>query len=225
MSEFRTHISDMGVHDQINDRIQAGESEMIWTASDFADLGRRDAVDKALERLEEAGELVRVERGFYQKRSINPLTKTERVPHYAAVLDAMKRRDGIKILVDGMTAANDLGLTTAVPAKIVVHTDSRRKSLSLPGQDIEFRKTAPSRLTWADRPAMRIVQALLWLRERGQEGSEQTKARLSEIFSEERSALLIDDLRLDFSRLPAAWMQDLLRNYVFTESEDGNGAS
>jgi hypothetical protein len=29
------------------------------------------------------------------------------------------------MLVDGLTAANDLGLSDAVPAKVVVHTDAR----------------------------------------------------------------------------------------------------
>ena len=220
LSEVCIHISDMSIHEQIAERIEKGSTEMIWTATDFADLGRRDAVDKALERLEDAGNLNRVERGFYHKRSVNPLTQSERVPQYTALLDALKRREGIKILVDGMTAANDLGLTTTVPAKIIVHTDSRRKTLALPGQLIEFKHTAPSRLTWADRPAMRLVQALTWLRERGQEATKQTLSRLDEIFRGEGAGAITDDLKQDFSKLPGAWMQDLLRSYVYaTEPE------
>ena len=35
------------------------------------------------------------------------------------------------MLVDGMTAANDLGLTTAVPTRVVIHTDTRRRSIHL----------------------------------------------------------------------------------------------
>jgi hypothetical protein len=50
------------------------------------------------------------------------------------------------MLVDGMTAANDLGLTDAVPARVTVHTDARRRSIRLDNLVIEFKMTAPSRL-------------------------------------------------------------------------------
>jgi hypothetical protein len=40
------------------------------------------------------------------------------VPDQAAVIDAVARRDQTRIVVDGLTAANDLGLTTAVPARV-----------------------------------------------------------------------------------------------------------
>ncbi len=44
------------------DRI-ASDPEMVWTPSDFADLGSRAAVDKALQRLVPAGQLRRIDRG------------------------------------------------------------------------------------------------------------------------------------------------------------------
>ncbi len=50
------------------------------------------------------------------------------------------------MLVDGLTAANDLGLTTAVPARIVVHTDARRRSIQVGRLVIDFKQTAPSKL-------------------------------------------------------------------------------
>ncbi len=59
------------------------------------------------------------------------------------------------MLVDGMTAANDLGLTDAVPARVTIHTDARRRSIQLDNLFIEFKLTAPSRLYWAGRPAIR----------------------------------------------------------------------
>ncbi len=58
-----------------------------------------------------------------------------------------------------MTAANDLGLTTAVPARVDVLVDARLKPIKLGCQEIHFKFAAPSRLFWADRPAMRVVQA------------------------------------------------------------------
>ena len=49
------------------------------------------------------------------------------VPDYRAVIRAVARRDKARTVVDGMTAANDLGLTTAVPARIEVLVDARRR--------------------------------------------------------------------------------------------------
>jgi len=59
-----------------------------------------------------------------------------------------------------MTAANDLGLTDAVPGRVVVHTDGRLKLLRLGNLTVTFRQPPPVNFIWAGRPAMRIVQGL-----------------------------------------------------------------
>jgi len=84
-------------------------------------------------------------------------------PDYTAIIDAVTRREKARFLPDGMTAANQLGPTDAVPAKVTVHTDARLRPIHLDKLIIDFKLTAPSRLYWAGRPAMRIVQALHWL--------------------------------------------------------------
>lgn len=50
------------------------------------------------------------------------------------------------MLVDGMTAANDLGLTDAVPAHVIIHTDARRRTIQLDNLTISFKLAVPSRL-------------------------------------------------------------------------------
>ena len=149
----------------ILDRIGQGAAESVWTPTDFLDLGGRDAVDKTLQRLVKWGELRRIDRGLYDKPQFNSLTQQQSAPDPRAVIDAVARRDQIRVLVDGMTAANDLGFTNAVPAKIVVHSEARPKSIKLGNLSITFKHTAASKLHWAGRPAMRVVQALHWLRD------------------------------------------------------------
>ncbi|WP_321575013.1 DUF6088 family protein [Paraburkholderia franconis] len=78
--------------------------------ADFAQLGSRDLVDKTLQRLVASGKLRRIDRGLYDMPSINRLTNRPSVPDYRAVVEAVARRDQIRVLVDGITAANDLGL-------------------------------------------------------------------------------------------------------------------
>ena len=115
------YLSDMmgvplnaGLRARLLDRI-ASDPDAVWTPSDFGDLGSRAAVDKMLQRLVPTGELRRIDRGLYDRPRRSRLTGRPTMPDYRAVIRAVTRRDQTRAVVDGMTAANDLGLTTAVP--------------------------------------------------------------------------------------------------------------
>jgi hypothetical protein len=210
-------ISDMAnlksdVKGAIQRRVDDGAQRKVWTVADFLDLGSRDAVDKALQRLASAGQLRRIDRGLYDRPNWNRLTQTSNPPDPRGVIDAIARRDQIRILVDGMTAANDLGLTTAVPAKIVVHTDARLKLVQLGKLEISFKPTAASKLYWAGRPAMRVVQALHWLRDTGMDDEQGVGIRwqLHTTLETDKTGTIRADLRDGLTTLPA-WMQDFLK--------------
>ena len=126
-------------------------------------------------------------------------------------MDAIARRDQLRMLVDGMTGANDLGLTDAVPARVTIHTDARRRSIQLDKLVIEFKFTAPSRLYWAGRPAMRVVQALYWLKDTLATDRVRILSRLAQVLADPVHGLAIcQDLLDGFGVLPA-WMQSLVR--------------
>lgn len=197
-------------------RIAARQAAAVSTPVDFLDLGPRDAVDKALQRLVADGTLRRIDRGLYDRPRSNPLTGKPAVPDYQAVIDAISRRDQTRMLVDGMTAANDLGLSDAVPGRVVVHTDARLKPIRLGNLTITFRPTAPSKLAWAGRPAMRLVQALHWLRD--SLGKDEDAARLRRrlhaiLFDPKQGPILRADLAEGLPSLPA-WMQTLVRDLL-----------
>ena len=194
----------------------ASQPDEVWTPADFADLGGRAAVDKTLQRLAAAGELRRIDRGLYDRPRKNSLTGRPTVPDYRAVIRAVTRRDQARVVVDGMTAANDLGLTTAVPARIEVLVDARLKPIKLGKQEIYFKFAAPSRLYWADRPAMRVVQALYWMQDMLAQDDERDRVGdvLRRLFADPKHGKAIrDDLRAGLSALPI-WMQEFLRDLV-----------
>jgi len=200
----------------ILDRIHADMPRKAWTPSDFVDLASRDAVDKALQRLTTAETLRRIDRGLYDQAGFNKLTQKPNPPDPRSVIDAVGRRDQTRMLVDGMTAANDLGLTDAVPAKIVVHTDTRRRAIKLGNVTITFRPTAASKLFWAGRPAMRVVQALHWLRDLlVREGeSDQVKRKLAKLFDDPMTGeALKADLTAGMVALPT-WMRVFLKPLI-----------
>lgn len=195
----------------ISARMIAQGAPSVWTPQDFLDIGSRDAVDQALHRLTRNGDVRRITRGLYDKPTLNRLTGNATHPDPRAVVDALARRDQARILVDGVTAANDLGLSNAVPARIIVHTDARFKPIKLGNLEIEFKTTAPSRLHWAGRPAMRVVQALHWLHDAGGETDQAVAKRLRTIFSDpNHGERIVKDLRENMLTLPQ-WMQNILR--------------
>ncbi|MFT0544952.1 DUF6088 family protein [Allopusillimonas ginsengisoli] len=109
---------------QITAHIDAAAPDQVTVPSDFSQLGSREAVHKALQRLVTASQLLRIDRELYDRTKVNSLTKQATSPNYRAVVDAIARRDQLRLLVDGMAAANDLGLTDAVPANVIIYTDA-----------------------------------------------------------------------------------------------------
>jgi hypothetical protein len=205
-------------------RMRAQRPFLVWTPVDFLDLAARAGVDKAIQRLAKSNDIRRIDRGLYDMPTVNRLTGKVTVPDYSAIIEAVARRDQIRILVDGLTAANQLGLADAVPAHVVVHTDARIRPIKLGKLTIAFKLTAPSRLYWAGRPAMRVVQALHWVRDLLPAEQDRIFKRLRSIISDPaHGAAIRQDLAAGIHTLPT-WMQDLVRNAT-AQHDHSSGAS
>lgn len=201
---------------RIHDRV-TGEPARTWSPADFADLGSRVAVDTALHRLVAAGELRRVGRGLYDKPWTNTLTGRPSSPDVDAAIAAIVRQKGLRYVVDGMTAANDLGLTDAVPAKTVVHVNARLRPVKLGNLEIVFKPVSDAKLAWAGRPAMRLVQALHWLKDTLPRDELVVTKKVRRLLEKEPEGQAIrNDLEAGFGMLPT-WMQEMLRPMVFGE--------
>jgi hypothetical protein len=201
---------------RILDRMRRDSLIRVWTPNDFLDLGSRAGVDKALQRLATDNLIRRIDRGLYDLPRVNQLTGRPTSPDYTAMIDAVARRGKIRLLLDGLTAANQLGLTTAVPGRVTIHTDARLRPIQLDKLKVDFKLTAPSRLYWAGRPGMRVVQALHWLRDMPSADQDAILDRLRKIlWNPANGAAMRDDLRNGLDALPQ-WMREtveaLLRN-------------
>ena len=135
----------LDIRTRIDKRV-ATQPGMVWTPVDVLDLGPRAAIDKSLQRLTADGKLSRIARGLYYRPGTNTLTCKPTTPDVRAIVDAITRRDQSRVIVDGMTAANDLGLTTAVPARVTVLTDARLRSIQMGKQRIVFQTVGPKRV-------------------------------------------------------------------------------
>jgi hypothetical protein len=195
---------------QIVSRISQQKSGYVWTPADFIDLGSRDAVDKTLQRLVTSSQMRRVHRGLYDKPENNRFTGKVTPPDYQSVISAVSRQHKVKVLIDGMTAANDLGLTNAVPAKVIVHTDGRLQPIKIDNLAIQFRVTTPKKIYWADHPAMKIVQALYWLHDvLPQEHDRVSQKILYILQTKDVDGKIRDDLNKGLDTLPM-WMRKFI---------------
>ena len=150
--------------DKIMKRVSAHDSgSWVCTPKDFLDLGSREAVDQALSRLVKADQLRRVGHGLYDMPRISNILKRPAPVDLDAAIAALARRDSVRIMPDGLVAANQLGLTNAVPAKVSFVTDGHSRTVKIDGRTVQFRHAGPSVMQWAGRPAAPVVQALRWL--------------------------------------------------------------
>ena len=109
-----------------------------------------------------------------------------------------------------------------MPAKIEILVDARLKPISLGNQKIVFKHAAPSRLYWAGRPGMYVVQALHWLHDVMSNDVENDKIRhtiLRLLRDKKAGQRLTKDLKSGLSAMPI-WMQDTLRKPLF-EAQEG----
>jgi hypothetical protein len=139
-------------------------------AKSLLHLGNRAAVDQALSRLAERGQLMRVGRGVY----LPPVTSRfgARAPSVERAVEALAAQRGAIIVPSGAAAANSLGLTTQVPVRSVYLTSGRTRTISLGKQTVELRHAPRWQLAMAHRPAGQAVRALAWL------GPEQAESAL-----------------------------------------------
>ncbi len=134
----------------------------VFTPEDMLSFGSRAAVDQALSRLARKGEIRRLGRGIYDYPKISErLGPLSSAPE--AVAAALARTEGAQLQTSGARAANALGLTTQVPARLTFLTDGTPRSRRIGRQIIELKRAAPRKLRGAGTTAGTVLQALRYL--------------------------------------------------------------
>ncbi|MCC7494922.1 MAG: hypothetical protein IT204_21405 [Fimbriimonadaceae bacterium] len=174
----------------------------MTTASEHLDLAPRETIHVALHRLLREGKLRRVGRGIYGLPQPDPLLG-ELLPSPEVVVRASARRDRTRYQPTGAYAANLLGLSDQVPAKVVYLTDGPSRRIQMGPTTIELRHTTARQMAAAGRSGL-VIQAFRHL---GRDGiAPHHLARLRVLLSAaERRALLAD------LALAPTWMHCYLR--------------
>ena len=147
---------------RIMKRVRAKGRGWVFTPRHFVDFGTRGAVDMALSRLAKAGDIRRVGRGLYdyprQHDKLGPLSPD---PDSLAAALATQSRDSLA--QSGAAAANSLGISTQVPAKVSYATSGRSRTKRAGGRSLILRHSRAPVLDDAPDSANAVVQALAYL--------------------------------------------------------------
>jgi hypothetical protein len=195
--------SPHSIDSQIALLVQQSDAGTVFTPDTFAQLGSRAGIDKALQRLVARQALRRLSRGLYDKPRHDEILGTL-WPSVDAVVRAVAGKDMLRTQPAGVYAANLLGLSEQVPAKVVFLTDGISRTVKAGPMEISFKRTTPRQMAAAGRLSGLLIQAFKCL------GAPHiTPARIQrlrqQIAAVERTKVL-DDLAL-----APAWMRPHLR--------------
>jgi hypothetical protein len=154
------HSSDS----QVWHRIAMQGEGWVFTPSDFADLGSRTAVASALMRYAASGQIRQLSRGLYDWPRQHPLLGLL-WPDVAQVAQALERKDGLRLQPAGAYAANMLGLSEQVPARVEYLTDGPSREVAVGPTHISLKRTTPKNMACAGRLSGLLIQALRFLGE------------------------------------------------------------
>lgn len=175
----------------------------VMVPGEFLRFGSRRAVDLALHRLVKKGTVRRLARGVYDipvtHRVLGPL-----MPSAETVAKAIAGRDKARLLPAGANAANMLGLSDQVPAKVVFLTDGPSRTVPIGSMTIQLRRTTPRNMAASGRLSGLVIQALRHLGQ--QHVTPERVAHLQRTLPAAQRRTLLKDLPL-----APAWMHPVLR--------------
>lgn len=188
---------------KLKSRVYGSGMGSAFTPNDFLDIGRRDAVDKALSRLAAKGTIRRLARGLYEYPREHPELGMLS-PDIEKVAKALAGKDRIRLQPAGAYATNLLGLSEQVPAKVVFLTDGASRTVKIGRQEIQLRRTTPRNMATAGRLSGLLMQAFRHL------GKEHITPERMEHLNRTLPAKERQQLLKDLPLAPA-WMHPLFR--------------
>lgn len=145
--------------DKVISRIYGHGRGWAFTPSDFRDLAEPRAVGGALSQLQKQGTIRRLGRGIYDYPKTHPEIGLLS-PAPEGIARALAGKAAARIQPSGAYAANLLGLSEQVPAKITFYTEGLSKKVHIGKQIIELKNTSPRNTATAGRISGLVIQAL-----------------------------------------------------------------
>ncbi len=175
--------------------------------TDLLDLGTRAAVDQALSRLVKQGKIRRIRRGLYELPAVGQLLGLPAIQSPDRLVRAWAKNNGLRVIPSGAYAANLLGISTQVPAKIVYYTNGRTQTIHLAPYTIKLLNRGPKTMDARGETSPLVLQAFRYL---GKDGvTPDIITRLSRLLPPGARSELKGNLHL-----APAWMRSILQTII-----------
>ena len=152
-------MPSLSVDAKVTRKVQRSPRGIVFSHADFASLGSRAAVEKALQRLVKDGKLRHLTRGLWDKPREDSLVGLL-WPTRDAVLNALARQHSIRLQPTGLYAANLLGISEQVPARIEILTDAKSRTMQIGPMQIRLRRASPRNMAGAGKTSGLVIHAL-----------------------------------------------------------------
>lgn len=189
--------------DQILKKIRKAKRGTLFFIDDFASIGNKKTVGKALERLVNSGELHRVATGIYV-RPVNDELLGVVLPGIEEIAEAIRKRDKARIVPTGSYALYKLGLTTQVPMNVVYYTDSTARKIKVGKQTITFKRASARNLSAIGDTSKLVIQALKTIGK--DKVTEEELGKIRELLKQEKPFHMQHDLKI-----APEWIRKLLK--------------
>ena len=197
------------IENKILDKSKKCGRGSVFFVGDFVSYGNRNAVNKALERLTEKGQMLRVARGIYCYPKIEKVYGLGAVPpsleDIAKAMAKRERQNELKIYLSerivptGLYAQYQLGLTQQVPMNVVFLTDGASRTINLgEGKNIKFKHASPRYFAIRSQLALLLTMAL---KDRETENLSEEQIAVIKTKLNENPHLQVADLKLMTSKV------------------------
>jgi hypothetical protein len=141
-------------------RIKRLDPGKTFAAKDFLDIASRGMVDVTLAGKARSGQIRRIRRGLYDVPKKNAALGGMLSPDINEAARTLARRYRWKIVPEGAWAANLLGISRQMPARIVYLSDGPATKIQIGRRSIHFKHARPQALSGSAGTAGLVVQAL-----------------------------------------------------------------
>lgn len=153
-------IDKKNLTEKIEEKFLKTPKGTIFTISDFYDLGNRDAVKKALSRLNERKIIVRLIDGYYTIPPYIKVINEYSYPSAISLANKISEKYSWTICPTGITALNHIGLSTQVPNVYEFISDGPYRKIAYLGQFITFKHTTNRAITNFSRELSLAIQSI-----------------------------------------------------------------
>ncbi len=131
-----------------------------FSQKDLLRVAARNDVDKALSMLTREGKIRRIGRGLYDYPRFSKVLNKSASSDVDQAAKAIARKYGWTIHPTGALAANVLGVSTQVPARVTYLSDGPDKSVKIGNTNIRFKHRVPKDLRAQHPKSALVIQTL-----------------------------------------------------------------